>query len=61
MIFPYRNDPRKTLIPYLSNLDEEYWFKESDFYPKNLAWIVSHISNSEAYWINEIGLKKNLF
>ncbi|MGP7817643.1 DinB family protein [Niallia sp. 01092] len=59
MIFPYRNDPRKTLIPYLSNLDEEYWFKESDFYPKNLAWIVSHISNSEDYWINEIGLKKN--
>lgn len=59
MLYPYRNDPRKTLIPYLKNLDENSWFSKSEVYPNNLAWIVSHISNSEDYWVNEIGLKKN--
>lgn len=59
LLFPYRNDLRKTLIPYLSSLDEELWFRKSDIYPNNLAWIISHISSSEDYWVNEIGLKKN--
>lgn len=55
--FPYRNDLRKTLIPYLSTLDETFWFKTSEFYPNNVAWIISHLSSSEDYWVNEIGLK----
>ncbi|MEE3806719.1 MULTISPECIES: DinB family protein [Lysinibacillus] len=59
MLLPYRNDLRKILIPYLNNLDEEFWFKKPDFYPNNLAWIISHISSSEDYWVNEIGLKKS--
>jgi len=59
LFFPYRNEPRKTLIPYLSNLDEESWFKKSAVYPNNLAWIISHISSSEDYWVNEIGLNKS--
>lgn len=58
-MFPYRNDLRKTLIPYLTNLDEEFWIKKSHFYPNSLAWIISHISSSEDYWVNEIGLKKS--
>lgn len=58
MLFPFRNDPRKTLIPYLTNLDEECWFMKSAVYPNSLAWIISHISSSEDYWVNEIGLKK---
>ncbi|WP_445487481.1 DinB family protein [Niallia sp. 03133] len=58
MCFPYRNDPRKTLIPYLKNLDEECWFQHSPFYSNNIAWIISHISSSEDYWINEVALKK---
>lgn len=57
--FPYRNDLRKTLIPYLTKLDEAFWFKTSDGYPNNLAWIISHIASSEDYWVNEIGLKKS--
>ncbi len=59
MLFPYRNDLRKTLIPYLNNLDEEFWFKKSAYHPNNLAWVISHISSSEDYWVNEIGLKKS--
>ncbi len=61
LLFSYRNDIRKTLIPYLNKLDEEFWFKKSDVYPTNLAWIISHISSSEDYWVNEIGLKKSCF
>ncbi|MFO1443640.1 DinB family protein [Bacillus sp. Bva_UNVM-123] len=59
MLFPFRNDPRKTLIPYLTNLDEKYWTLKSDVYPNNLAWIISHITSSEDYWINEVALNKN--
>ncbi|MBK3496333.1 DinB family protein [Viridibacillus sp. YIM B01967] len=59
MLFPYRNDPRKTLIPYLRKLDEEYWFKKTAVYPNNLAWIISHIASSEDYWVNEVGLQKD--
>jgi uncharacterized damage-inducible protein DinB len=59
LLFPYRNDPRKTLIPYLKSLDEESWFMKSTIYPNNLAWIISHISSSEDYWVNEIALKKS--
>lgn len=59
MLFPYRNDPRKTLIPYLTDLAEECWYLKSTVYPNNLAWIISHISSSEDYWVNEIGLQKS--
>ncbi len=59
LLFPFRNDPRKILIPYLTNLDEECWFMKSDVYPNNLAWIISHISSSEDYWINEISQKES--
>lgn len=59
MLFPYRNDLRKTLIPYLNTLDDALWFRKSDMYPNNVAWVISHIASSEDYWVNEIGLKKN--
>ncbi|WP_313798588.1 DinB family protein [Cytobacillus sp.] len=59
LLFPFRNVPRKTLIPYLTNLDEECWFIKSDIYPNNLAWIISHITSSEDFWINEVALKKS--
>lgn len=58
MHFPYRNDIRKTLIPYLTGLDPNDWHKKSSIYPKSIAWIVSHIATSEDYWINSIYLKR---
>ncbi|MEH6944485.1 DinB family protein [Bacillus sp. JJ722] len=57
LLFPYRNDPRKILIPYLEALDEQSWFKKSDVYHNSIAWIIAHISCSEDYWINKIWLK----
>lgn len=57
MLYPYRNDARKTLIPYLESLDEKFWFIQSDTYPNTLAWIIAHIASSEDYWINEIAMK----
>ncbi|WP_342560657.1 DinB family protein [Psychrobacillus sp. FSL W7-1457] len=60
MLFPYRNDYRKTLLPYLKNLPEENWLKTTKDYPNNLAWVISHIATSEDYWINEVAFKKNL-
>lgn len=60
MLFPYRNDYRKTLLPYLKNLTEENWLKTTKDYPNNLAWVISHIATSEDYWINEVAFKKNL-
>ncbi|MFD2446554.1 DinB family protein [Bacillus sp. CGMCC 1.16607] len=59
MLFPYRNDLRKSLIPYLKELDENSWYKKSDNYPKTIAWIITHISQSEEFWINSVGFKKN--
>ncbi|MEQ2526664.1 DinB family protein [Robertmurraya yapensis] len=61
MLFPFRNDIRKTLIPYLTELDPSDWYKKSSAYPKSIAWIVSHIATSEDYWINSIYLKKETF
>ncbi|TKC18830.1 DinB family protein [Robertmurraya kyonggiensis] len=58
MHFPYRNDIRKTLIPYLTELDPIDWYKKSSAYPKSIAWIVAHIAMSEDYWINSIYLKR---
>lgn len=58
MQFPYRNDFRKTLIPYLKNLSEENWVKVHPNYSNNVAWIVSHIATSEDFWINKIAFKK---
>ncbi|MEY9979082.1 DinB family protein [Lysinibacillus sp. RC79] len=57
MLYPYRNDARKTLIPYLKKLDKNDWFLKSDVCPKTLAWIIAHIASSEDYWINEIAMK----
>lgn len=58
MLFPYRNDIRKILIPYLRELPPSYWYKQSSAYPKSISWIVSHIATSEDYWINNIFLKR---
>lgn len=60
MAFPYRNDYRKTLLPYLNSLQEENWFKTSPTYPNNLAWVISHIATSEDFWINEVALQQKL-
>ncbi|WP_054707618.1 DinB family protein [Bacillus sp. JCM 19041] len=57
-MYMYRNDCRKILLPYLENLSEEEWFKQTVDYPKNIAWIIVHIAGSEDYWINEVWLKK---
>lgn len=57
MLFPYRNDVRKVLIPYLENLEEENWLKKSEVHPNNIAWIVTHIAHSEDFWVNEVGFK----
>lgn len=60
MLFPYRNDLRKILVPYLESLEEENWYKRSDVYPNNLAWIIIHIAQSEDFWVSEVGLQQPL-
>lgn len=58
-LFPYRNEVRKVLIPYLKNLDEDQWTATSQGYPNNIAWVISHIALSEEYWVTQIGLKNS--
>ncbi|MBA4537945.1 DinB family protein [Bacillus aquiflavi] len=58
-MFPYRNDLRKTLIPYLKSLNENDWYRSTAYYPNSIAWIISHISTSEDFWVNKIGFKNN--
>lgn len=57
MLFPYRNDLRKTLIPYLKSLPKEDWFKQFGDSGKSVAWIIGHIASSEDYWVHHIGNK----
>ncbi len=59
MVFPYRNDVRKVLIPYLETLPEEQWFQTHPHYTNNIAWIVKHITESEDHWVHTIGLKQS--
>ena len=56
-LFPYRNDARKILIPYLNQLTEEQWHARHPDHPNSIAWIVEHIARSEDEWINVIVLK----
>lgn len=58
--FPYRNDVRKTLIPYLKELTVEQWYATHSDHPNSIAWIVEHIARSEDEWINVIALKAEL-
>lgn len=58
LVFPYRNDFRKTLIPYLKNLSAENWRKVHPNYSNNVAWVISHVATSEAFWIKEIAFDK---
>ncbi|MEC0256810.1 DinB family protein [Paenibacillus lautus] len=55
--FPYRNDARKILIPYLNQLTEVQWYALHPDYPNSIAWIIEHIARSEDEWINVIVLK----
>ncbi|WP_274362274.1 DinB family protein [Paenibacillus thermotolerans] len=55
--FPYRNDTRKVLIPYLRSLPEDAWFAVHPDYPNSIAWVIRHIAESEDGWINEIALQ----
>lgn len=57
MVYTYRNDIRKTLIPYLSALSTEEWLRSHQLYPNSIAWVISHIAHSEDYWVNRIGKK----
>ncbi|HZH60529.1 MAG TPA: DinB family protein [Metabacillus sp.] len=59
MLFPFRNDLRKTLIPYLKELDEVSWNKKSDIYPKSISWIIAHIAQSEDFWVNTVCFKSD--
>ncbi|WP_273126502.1 DinB family protein [Bacillus weihaiensis] len=59
MLFPYRNDLRKTLIPYLDELNDDSWNKKSYIYPKTISWIISHIAQSEDYWVNTVCFKSD--
>ncbi|ANY76211.1 damage-inducible protein DinB [Paenibacillus ihbetae] len=56
--FPYRNDARKILIPYLNHLTEEQWYARHPDHPNSIAWIMEHIARSEDEWINVIALKE---
>lgn len=58
--FPYRNDVRKILIPYLKELTVEQWYATHSSYPNSIAWIVEHITRSEDEWINVIALQVGL-
>ncbi|MHA2856074.1 DinB family protein [Paenibacillus lautus] len=55
--FPYRNDVRMVLIPYLNQLTEEQWYATHPDHPNSIAWIVEHIARSEDEWINVISSK----
>jgi uncharacterized damage-inducible protein DinB len=54
-LFPYRNDIRKTLIPYLQTLHNKDWFRSHPDHPNSIAWIVRHMASSEDEWIHVIG------
>lgn len=58
--FPYRNDVRKTLIPYLKELTVEQWYGAHPDHPNSIAWIVEHIARSEDEWINVVASKTEL-
>ncbi|WP_059052229.1 DinB family protein [Paenibacillus senegalimassiliensis] len=58
--FPYRNDVRKVLIPYLKELTVEQWYATHSNHPNSIAWIVEHIARSEDEWINVIALQAGL-
>ncbi|GAA0379104.1 DinB family protein [Bacillus horti] len=60
MLFPYRNDVRKVLLPYLEKLDKDLWYRTSSNYPNSVAWVVLHIAQSEDHWVNKIGNKSEL-
>lgn len=49
--FPYRNDIRKVLIPYLEQLNEEQWYAVHPDHPNSIAWLIEHIARSEDEWI----------
>jgi uncharacterized damage-inducible protein DinB len=55
-LFPYRNDIRKTLIPYLLELPEDDWFRTHPDHPNSVAWVIRHIAESEDGWIHVTGL-----
>ncbi|MGG1878700.1 DinB family protein [Paenibacillus cisolokensis] len=58
--FPYRNDARKVLIPYLQLLSEDQWYAVHRDHPNSIAWIIEHIARSEDEWIHVIGLQGEL-
>lgn len=55
--FPYRNDIRKILVPYLQKLNEKSWVQTHPSHPNSIAWIISHITLSEDEWIHKTGLQ----
>jgi uncharacterized damage-inducible protein DinB len=59
-LFPYRNDIRKTLIPYLQTLHNKDWFRSHPDHPNSIAWIVRHMASSEDEWINATGFGRKL-
>ncbi|MDO7907875.1 DinB family protein [Paenibacillus sp. JX-17] len=59
-LFPYRNDIRTVLLPYLQQLPESNWFRTHSDHPNSVAWIIQHISDSEASWLHTAGLHAHL-
>jgi uncharacterized damage-inducible protein DinB len=58
--FPYRNDVRKVLVPYLRELSEAEWLRVSPHYPNSVAWVVRHLIESEDGWIHGTGQGQEL-
>ncbi|WP_199614512.1 DinB family protein [Paenibacillus alkalitolerans] len=55
-LFPYRNDVRKILLPYLRELPQDAWFRTHRDHPNSVAWIIRHIVEGEDGWIHETAL-----
>ncbi len=58
-VFPFRNDLRKILVPYLRDLSHSAWVRTSEAYPRSIAAVVRHIAESEDHWVHVIGLKQS--
>jgi uncharacterized damage-inducible protein DinB len=56
-LFPYRNDVRKILIPYLQQLTAEKW--QANAYHNSISWVIEHMAQTEDYWVFQIGMKQN--
>ncbi|SNZ15657.1 Uncharacterized damage-inducible protein DinB (forms a four-helix bundle) [Terribacillus aidingensis] len=56
-MFPYRNDVRKILIPYLQQLTSEQW--QANAYHNSISWVIDHMAQTEDYWVFQVGLKQN--